>query len=224
LPSEARIEFLPDGLGEELERLGVGSGRAERVRSRLVDIHILKPDWKLFLYRDQARWERGGAETYVAVALVIGGREDEMHERTFVAKALVPFGTSVEAAVQSWVRTRAHIQSIGIRVPAIYHSDAGTIYEEYIEKPFGPDWFESTPLLQEIGSICARLDAHGYETLSVLGDLRRKDDTVYCVDFGFDLGKPTNVRSTRALEEISAKIPQPFRQTCLDSYHRNAAL
>jgi hypothetical protein len=214
-----RFALLPTGLSEEFLRLGIGDTDEERLANGLMRRNILQQDEKLAELSDCTAWHQGGAETYIADSIVkVESKQSE--SRHVIAKALFSFGTQPEIQLRSWMKRRKIIAELNIRVPYLYSAANGTIYEEFIESELDPDCFTTQNLLRDLAQIAASIDHAGFTTLNFLSDLRRRNDKLFYIDFGFDLGDPGETTTDRARITLEQKLSEPYKKECLEYYKK----
>ncbi len=209
---------LKNGLSGEYSRLGSGSSDVERLSNGLIKTKVLKYGEVLLKYDDSAAWHQGGEETFIADCKIDYRSESgEIRSRHVIGKALVSMSLPSERLLQTRLQRRSFLSEKGIRVPELYWAQDGLILEEFLE--------ESVPLdhvpqhvLQQIARIAALLDRCGFVTLSFLSDLRMKDDELYYVDFGFDLGDPSTTIVENARHTIESRLVEPYKSQCLRIY------
>lgn len=214
-----RFSLLPTGLSEEFLRLGVGDTTEERLQDGLTKRNILQQGEKLAGLSDCTAWRQGGAETYIADSIVqVESNQNE--DRHVIAKALFSLGSPPEIQLKSWMKRRKILTGLNIRVPHLYSASDGAIYEEFIESELDPDCFTMQNLIRELAQIAATLDDCGFMTLHFLSDLRRRNDQLFYIDFGFDLGDPGETVTDRARITLEQKLPEPYKEECLEYYKK----
>ena len=134
---------------------------------------------------DISVWARGGAETYVARSRI------ERLDGTSVdvwAKAFVGMGLSPQAQQDRWETRRSLFQVQGIRVPFLYAQYPALSIEEYIPGDLilsELDWHKS----YQLGEIARHLCQLHLQPLSLISDVRIKEEQVYVVDLGTDISR-----------------------------------
>jgi hypothetical protein len=194
-----------------------GATEFARVETGLRLTNILDADEQFIGYLDREPWHPGGAETYIADGEVfVSGIETSRH---VIAKALVSMGGALDARLASWLRRRELLSKIGIPVPRLYSAKDATIFEEFIDFPITAVKLIDEAILDQVGEIGAHLDFNGFSTLSFVSDLRIKNGQVLYVDFGFDLGEPSDLLKDCAREAILKASPTPVAlDRCLRAY------
>lgn len=209
------FDLKDDGLSSDFCRIGQGQSMRERLQNGLVQANVMKGSDELRSFTDNTVWHRGGAESFVADAMLKTESGVSLH---IIGKALVSFGSQPDRVLASWLRRRRALQLAGIRVPFLYSAFGGTIYEEYIASDISHAAFSVQPLINDIARTAVLLDYAGFEPLSFLSDLRNQDNKVYYVDFGSDLGDPTGMPRNRAKSQIDRILSEPGRTSCLEYY------
>lgn len=213
------LSLKPQGLSREFIRIGQAAAtESAQIEAGLRLTNILGAQERMIGFVDEEPWHRGGGETYVADSLVLVSGIEDLH-RHVLAKAFVSIGTPLDAKLDSLLRRRKLVSEMGIPVPRLYSAREATIFEEFIDFPVIAAELVDEAVLEQIGEIGAHLDWNGFSTLSFLSDLRIKNGRVYYVDFGFDLGEPSDVRSNCARATIEkAILNQAALDCCLRSY------
>ncbi len=207
----ATFRFLVDGISKTIQ-LDFGCTDFEQCMRHL---GILEDAEVLMEYEDLYPWRRGGAETYIAAARV----QTNLKEKRFIAKALFSFATSPERQLQDWARRRAQLITLGIRTPILYSSCKGVIYEDFIEEEFNYSSLSEPAVVDQLVNIAATLDRNGYASLSFTKDIRIMDKLLYYVDFGFDLGEPTNEAKNNALDFLITQLGVEFYRKIESKYN-----
>ena len=154
---------------------------------------IMPASADLLGYVDQSPWRLGG-ETAVCWASARYVTDARTIERGFVLKSLV--GLLPHLQERTWRERRSLLHSMGIPVSQWYSCSSAMIVEPHY--PFGRDSFAQLDVLPELARIAALLDAHGFAPIDYIDDLRSDGDTLYYVDFGFDLGSPSSAPKSLA--------------------------
>lgn len=226
--SEKSREFvlLESGLSTELMGTGIGESKVERLRSGLVKIGVIDESESLLGLTDRSPWHRGGGETFVSDSVVFVGTGSQEHgeevpggKRHVIAKALVSFGSPPEIMMASWLKRRGILVSLEIPVPRLFGAVEGTLYEEFIDDELSPESLLIPEIVAELGRIAAVLDRAGFATLSFMADVRRRETKLYYVDFGFDLGEPSDVPSSNARTQLELKLAPVSRDLAMHSYN-----
>jgi hypothetical protein len=176
-------------LEKELCRL---SGQ-HSVRTALETLGLIFPNENEAITDADARWERGGAETYIYrfwLSSTAGTR------RGFIIKACVAMSAAhdINTTIKRWVKRRGVLASNGISVPELFYSGHGVILEEHIPMSLEsqlqahPDKFET--IFPNIIHLIKSLKVKNFRPINLFSDLRTRGDDVVVVDFGEDLGDP----------------------------------
>lgn len=192
------ISTIDKGLAESLKK----EFKTEDISLCLLKVGVLKEGEVLQAYHDISAWQRGGAETYNTVATITV----KEHERKFIAKALVSMVTKPEQQLANWSSRRTIIQQLGIKTPKLFAELNGVIYEEFIDNNFSLDSNLQKTILEQLAFIAGQLDRKGFTTLSFINDIRLKDTTLYYVDFGSDLGEPSQDKKDSAIKLLMSKL------------------
>lgn len=198
------LRYLHDGLYESWKKeLKLGDGLAELTKG-MRKLGILSKQEHLNSYEETLAWQRGGAETYVAVA----SYESNLSKTTFIAKALVSIGVRPEVQLKKWIENRALLENSGILVPKLLGTDPGTIYEEYIENDFFVHQIDNEEVLYYLGFLASKLDALCFHTIEFERDLRVRGKEIYYTDFGQDLGSTSLTPSNNAVTRLKRILPK----------------
>jgi hypothetical protein len=168
----------------------------------LKQIKVLNDSENLISYSDITPWQRGGGETYISVGVATTSDK----EIKFIAKALVSMATQPDQQLKNWNSRREFINKIGIKTPILFSSSNGTIYEEFIDDDFEFTNELSDAILKQLVTIAKTLDTSGFTTIAFSRDLRIKNNTLYYVDFGSDLGEPSENVSKSAFNHLQSKL------------------
>ena len=108
-----------------------------------------------------------------------------------------------EKSLLDWTRRRNILAETGVPVSNWYSTSKGTIYEDFY--PFTAKEKVNFETLLTIGQ---KLDFLGFTTLKFIDDIRAdKKGQPYYIDFGFDLGEPSNDRILAAKEYLIKTFP-----------------
>lgn len=164
----------------------------------LMDLKIISTNEVLLTFNDILPWQRTGAETY---GTSFKFSTDKQEKQIFV-KAIVTLFS--EKGLKDWAKRRIFLSKNGIPVSNwYYHGDSIIIEDFYSKSALEVVSFEK---ILEIGY---KLDQLGFTTLKFLDDIRADDyGNPFFVDFGFDLGEPSEIHKTSAKEFLIKKFPQ----------------
>ena len=168
-------------------------GRLERLQQALQSIRVLQDGDTLIGFRELMPWHRSGGETYLAAA-VAEVRSDSgcIDNRAFVAKAIVSWTPDIHGRVMQLCDRYRTLEATGVRVPYIYSSGEGVIYQALIPHNLSPGLLAGRPdLLRELSQLSATLDSLGAQPLNFVRDVMTDLRHLYYVDVGQDLGELT---------------------------------
>jgi hypothetical protein len=167
------------------------------ITSWLVSKTIISDNETLLNFQDLMPWTRTGGETYGSS---FEFSTDKQTKQIFI-KAIVT--TSPEKSLLDWIRRREILMKNGIAVSFWYHHSAATIIE---------DFYPNTSInvdFDKILYIGHQLDQLGFSTLKFSEDIRAdKNDNPFFIDFGFDLGEPSENVKTTAKEYLLKQHPE----------------
>lgn len=167
---------------------------------------LISYDETLIMYADLTPWARTGAETY---GTSFEFTTNKQKKQIFV-KALVTL--SPVKSLMDWSRRRGILKRHGIAVSLWYHYADAIIFEEFYPKTANEVTFEN---ILNIGN---KLDELGFITLKFTDDIRAdKNGNPFFIDFGFDLGEPSNKISTNAKNYLLEKHPE--KQNEINNYY-----
>lgn len=191
------IHLLDKGASSEISKDGYALN-LKGIESWLKNKRIIEEGIKLKSYEDIGIWQRGGAETYFSILEII--LENEVAKR-IVLKAIISIPP--EESLKSWSKRRDLLAQNKVPVSNWYWWGCGTIVEDYY--PYTYDRIEDFSFLIDIA---AKLDNLGFTTLNFLSDIRC-DELLnpYYIDFGFDLGEHSNIRSNKCIDLLKEKYP-----------------
>lgn len=177
-------------------------------------------------YRELGGWERGGAETYVATAeVLVRTSRSKARGVTFVAKAISTFGMEVEEVASVWIFRRSELARY-IMVPRLFSYHNGVIYEEFIPHTVAGFWEESKAkrngAIKDLAQVASALDILGFHPVSIVPNLRVKNDRMYWVDFGADLGSATGSYASTACQLLKKELTLDTEErTRLEGWYRH---
>ncbi|MFH1420399.1 MAG: nucleoside-diphosphate kinase [Candidatus Aenigmatarchaeota archaeon] len=199
------LELLDDenALSWSLAKEGEGVFMEERITEKLRGVGLIGRKGSFVHYKDIELWKPFG-EMYVAAGQVVTERKSMRCERKFVAKVctnLNPAKRMVEL-----LDRRTILSQQGVNVPYVYGCDSGTIYEEYIEHDLieylKHNLLQREKVIPALRKTARILDANGFRPLDFLRDCRTDGEYVYYIDFGFDLGEPSNESTDIAEKQL----------------------
>ncbi len=185
-----------NSIADEIINMGF-SLENKGVQDWLKEKGIIKPDDTLIAFNDISKWNRTGAEVYSSVFSIQSHFEDLM----LIAKAIVTLNPV--NSLLSWGRRRELLHKYRIPVSNWLWSGEGLIIEPFY--PLTSSKANDFSLILEIGF---KLDNLGFKTLDYLDDIRCDNDgNPYYIDFGFDLGEPSEKVSHSARERLIREYP-----------------
>ena len=189
------VQVIENGASSELSRHGTVN--AHTISKWLIDKKIIFPTEQLVAYIEIRPWKRAGGETFIADFQIV----TDQASKHIVVKAMATLFP--ERTLRDWERRRHILAQSGIPVSKWYWFGDGIIFEDYYE--FTAHRKVDFPKLLEIAF---KLDSLGFEAFNFLEDLRADTHgNPYFVDFGFDLGEPSNVPSLRSKITLCRVFP-----------------
>lgn len=170
---------------------------------------IISHDEILFSYSDIMRWTRTGAETYSTSFEI----KTNNYEKIILIKAIVT--TTPKKSLIDWTKRRELLMRNGIVVSHWYHTSDAIIFEDYYPNTSQVVAFE------KLLSIGKKLDSLGFTTIKFTDDIMADTNgNPYFVDFGFDLGEPTDI-CTRSAKNYLLKNFSERQNQIIQFYDRN---
>lgn len=158
-------------------------------------------------------WERGGAETYIYKFWL---QQDNKISTGYILKACVAFSpaSSLETILKEWIERRSLIEANGILTPRLFAAGHGVILEELIPFELKTRIIEAGEqmpvVLHQVAGVLGILSKLGFNTASVLDDLRTRGDDVVMIDFGEDLGPP--IIGQQNIDQVTNHLINKVRQ------------
>ena len=204
--TEFKIVTIDKGASTEITRenfLLNQQGITNWLRSK----SIISDNETLSSFQDLMPWTRTGGETY---STSFEFSTDKQSKQIFI-KAIVT--TSPEKSLHDWKRRREILMRNGIAVSHWYHHSNASIIED-----FYPNTSSSVDFMK-ILTIANKLDKLGFTTLKFSDDIRAdKNGNPFFIDFGFDLGEPSDKINTAAKEYLLLHYPD--RQNEINMFYK----
>ena len=206
---EFQLKTIDKGASSEIIRQGFEldeKGIAHWLKSK----NLISSEENLLSFSDLTPWERRGGETY---STVFEFTATETTKRIII-KAIV--NMFPEKSLQDWTRRRKILADNRISVSNWYFASEATIYEDFY--PFTAKEKVDFEILLSIGY---KLDTLGFSTLKFIDDIRADNNgNPYFIDFGFDLGEPSNDKVSSAKDYLIKTFPQRILEI-EDFYDKN---
>lgn len=187
---------IDKGITTDIEKKGITlnqDGLTEWLKSK----NLIVENETLLTFKDIQPWERTGGETY---STIFNFKTDKQ-EQTIVVKAIVT--TNPEKSLIDWTKRRAILADNKVSVSQWFWTGEATIYE-----PFYPNKANKTKDFNILIQTAFTLDKLGFTTLKFLDDiLCDNDGKPYYIDFGFDLGEPSQTIKSTAKEHLIKTYP-----------------
>ncbi len=178
------------------------------ITSWLLNKNIITKPETVLSFEDLMPWMRTGGETYCTSFRFATIKQ----AKTIFIKALVTL--TPEKSLSDWTKRRKILQEENIPVSNWYYNDGAIIIEDYY-----PQNAEGNVSFETILSIGYKLDKLGFRPLKFIDDLRvDKNNNPYFVDFGFDLGEPSEIPTSTAREYLEKKFPRNVED--ISNYYR----
>ena len=194
----------------ELNPKGLFGGLVSEINKKEDQLaHYVRKYWRLpkvESLQDLGDWRRGGAETYIAEAII--SSSDGVKTKV-IAKAFVGIGLKPSDQQQRWLLRRALLSSKGVRVPRLYAQYPGMIVEEFIEHE--PRAIGASGIAFQLGQVASVLLAQRFNPVCMINDTRFSDDRVCYIDFGSDLGGEGQSEDDSWINGVRLKLPSGVR-------------
>lgn len=193
--TELKITTIDKGASTEITREKYSldqQGISHWLRSK----NIISANETLSNFQDLIPWARMGGETYSTSFKF----STDKQTKQILIKAIVT--TAPERSLLDWARRREILMRNGIAVSHWYHHSAATIFEDFYPNTSSAVDFD------KVLSIGHKLDQLGFTTLKFSDDIRAdKDGNPFFIDFGFDLGEPSETVKLSAKEYLLRQFP-----------------
>lgn len=197
---------IDKGITADIEKKGIAlnqNGLTEWLNSK----NLIADTETLISFSDIQPWQRTGDETYSTVF----NFKTNKQENTIVVKAIVT--TNPEKSLIDWTNRRAILVNNRVSVSHWFWTGEATIYEQ-----FYPKKADETKDRKTLIQTAYKLDKLGFTTLKFLDDiLCDKDGNPFYIDFGFDLGEPSQTIKTSAKEHLIKTYPS--LQTDIEAFY-----
>lgn len=191
-----KVEKIEKGITSDIEKEGFELSQ-QGLTVWLKSKNLMSADEILIYFKDIKSWIRTGNETY---STIFSFKTDKK-ELKIVVKAIV--STNPEKKLDDWIKRRTILANNNIPVSNWFCTEAGTIYE-----PFYPNKSDKIKDFNLLIQIAFTLDKLGFTTLKYLDDiLCDTNGNPFYIDFGFDLGEPSQKIKTAAKQHLIKKFP-----------------
>lgn len=224
------LSLLDEGVGLTIvqDAGGTTGNTCDRLERALKSLNIVSPHEQLITYKDIEAWRQGGAETYVAVGEIVAQADEVSNTRRFIAKAVTTFPTRPERAMAIWEKRINLLTRLGVPMPFLYSTRQGVLYQEFLPQSLDGAWANADARQREawsieLGAMAGVLDACGFQPIAFEHDLRIKNNKLFLVDVGSDIGSE-NLSSpgpiTYGLLERSRHLSPQDLRAAEDEYTR----
>jgi hypothetical protein len=194
--TEFTIHIIDKGASSEIMKEKFSLDQ-EGITNWLISKNIIVDTETLTNFKDLTPWTRTGGETY---GTTFEFSTTKYTKQIFV-KAIVTI--SPEKSLLDWSRRRKILMENAMPVSKWYYFGDGVIFEDLY--PLTSQFVS----FHEILSIGYRLDQLGFSTLKFADDIRSdKNGNPFYIDFGFDLGEPSNKINSAAMNYLLLKYPE----------------
>jgi len=203
--TEFKIATVDKGASTEITREKFSLDQ-QGITNWLRSKNIITDNETLSNFQDLMPWTRTGGETYCTS---FEFSTDKQTKQIFI-KAIVT--TSPEKSLLDWTRRREILMRNGIAVSHWYHHSDASIIEDFYPNTSNAVDFE------KILFIGHKLDQLGFATLKFSDDIRAdKNGSPFFIDFGFDLGEPSDSSKTSAKGYLLLQFPD--RQNQINKFY-----
>ncbi len=194
--TEFRIETIDKGASTEINREKF-SLDLKGISNWLQLKNIISTNEILLNFNDLTPWTRTGGETYCTSFEFITDKQ----AKQIMIKAIVTLFP--EKSLLDWARRREILKRNGIIVSFWYNYADATIFEDFYPNTASEVSFD------KILNIGYKLDKLGFNTLKFVDDIRAdKNGNPFFIDFGFDLGEPSDKKTISAKKYLLEKYPE----------------
>ncbi len=205
------ITRIDRGISAEIEKKGISLDQ-QGLTNWLIEKNIIKSNETLLGFKDIQPWQRTGGETYSTIFYV----QTDIQEQTIVVKAIVT--TNPEKSLTDWTNRRGILLANNISVSNWFCTGEATIYETYY-----PNKAEHTVDFSKLIEIAFTLDKLGFSTLKFTDDiLCDASGQPFYIDFGFDLGEPSQTIKTNAKNYLIKRFPD--RELEIERFYKSNSI
>jgi hypothetical protein len=181
------------------------------ISSWLINKNLITINDNLIEFNDLTPWARSGGETYLTSFRF----KTESITKQIILKAIVT--SFPNKRLDDWARRRKILIDNNIPVSNWYYYNKAIIIEDYY--PNNAFTFVSFDKLLSIGY---KLDILGFSTLKFLEDIRSDaEGNPFFIDFGFDLGEPSETEKTSAKNYLLKFFPEKTSEINTFYFERN---
>jgi len=214
--SKSNLTFIDHSVSSEIKREGFGLD-PYGIQSWLHCRRIVPEDATILCFCDETPWQAIGSETFSTRAFCTYATKTDIKDCRFLLKALVGMNPSGQQKV--WTSRRNMLMQMGIGVSQWFSCSSATITEPYYE--YGHDTFFKLGFLSALAEVAGLLDGLGFRTLDYISDMRSDGHSLYYIDFGFDLGEPSETVTSHALNRLRS-FCQDHDETVPESIYESA--
>lgn len=186
-------------MGWSLEKEICQAANTDNFNLALLQLGLIKSVESPFTLREDTKWIRGGAETYIYRFWI---KEEEGEESAYIIKACVPYSPTndINQILSEWLSRRQVLSDFGISTPELISYGKGIIIEEYITyvlrdlllAGIKQDVFPLDERLVQLAIYTGAIYSKGFSAIEPFEDLRSRGNDVVVIDFGEDLGPAHN--------------------------------
>jgi len=186
------IKRIEEGITSGIQNLD-----QQGLTSWLITKKLIADKETLYSFNDIQPWERTGGETYSTIF----NFQTDKQEQTIVAKTIVTI--IPEKSLIDWANRRKILANNKVSVSQWFWTGEATIFE-----PFYPNKSDKTKDFNLLLQIAFTLDRLGFTTLDFLSDIMcDSEGNPFYIDFGFDLGEPSQNIKTSAKDCLIRNYP-----------------
>jgi len=190
------ITKIDKSITADIEKKGITlnqNGLTEWLKSK----NLIAANETLLHFNDIYPWQRSGGETYSTIF----NFKTDIQEQTIVVKAIVT--ANPEKSLIDWTNRRTILANNNVPVSHWFWTGEATIYE-----PYYPNKSDSTKDFNLLIQTAFILDSLGFTTLKFLDDILCDiNGNPFYIDFGFDLGEPSQTPKTSAKDFLIKSYP-----------------
>jgi len=201
------IKLLEKGASTEVKQQ-YGSINKDTITRWIISKKIVKKGSIIKSFEDLSDWTRTGGESYCSTFKILySNKKEEEHQKVINIKAIISI--PVEQCLGNWERRRKILLEKQIPVSHWYFVGKGIIIEDFYPKKVA-EVNDLAPLF----NIAETLDNLGFRNPKFTRDiLCDTEGNPFYVDFGFDLGEPSNIITEIAKDHILKLVKDKFFKT-----------
>lgn len=202
------IEQIDESISYDIQKEGFRIDK-KGLTHWLTSKKLINRNEDLLKFKDEKPWHKSGGETYSTIFSF----ETDKQKKQILVKALTTLNP--EKSLIDWARRRNLLSRYKIPVSNWYWTEKATIFE-----PYYPAKVNNSTDFKFLLHIAYTLDTLGFNSLKFIDDILCTEKGIpYYIDFGFDLGEPSNVIKTDAKDIL--KLFYPYRIEDIEVFYNS---